>query len=94
VFKKKFKVRCAKIDVLNSNAGNLLGLDELRYAYTYAKTLLDQRVEISSNIKVKSQSLYKPAKLTHDIVALLVEFHKRLIEKGIPKFGISTYEQF
>ena len=32
--------------------------------------------------------------MTNETINLLVEFHKRLIEKGVPNIGISTYEQF
>ena len=24
----------------------------------------------------------------------MIEYHKQLVDKGVPKFGISTYEQF
>ena len=63
---------CARIDVLKSSSTNLLGLDQLRYAYTFAKNLLDQRVEVARKVKSNSNSLYKPAKITSETIAQLV----------------------
>ena len=53
VFKRKFKVRCAKIDVSNNEGGNLLGLDELRYAFIFAKSLLEQQELDVKQISIK-----------------------------------------
>ena len=33
-------------------------------------------------------------KLTDEILKNCITYHERLIVKGIPEFGISTYEQF
>ena len=33
-------------------------------------------------------------KITNDLIPKLIQFHNQLVEKGLPNFGISTYEQF
>ena len=38
-FNRKFRRKCTEIDMRNSKTGNLLGCDEVRVAYAFAKDL-------------------------------------------------------
>ena len=69
-----------------------MGSDKLRFAYWYAKWYLRQH-ELQDH-KGKVTKKRRDVKLTDDTLKQMIDFHKQLVEKGVPKFAISTYEQF
>jgi len=42
----------------------------------------------------KRAKTQRDVKLTDEILKTMISYHERLVQKGIPEFGISTYEQF
>jgi len=92
VFKAKFKLKCNTIDVA-AKADGLLGSEKLRYAYSYAKVYFMSH-QFQDNFEPKRAKKKKDVKFNDEYLPLMIEYHRELVNKGVPKFGISTYEQF
>ena len=94
LFKPRFRKMCQAVDMRSSGVGHLLGISEVRDAYSFCKDFSNslqfkEVKKIRKRFGRASQQRFSEQQIQH-----MVQFQSLLVEKGIPVANFATYEQF
>ena len=93
-FKPHFRKICQRIDTRSSGAGNLLGVSEVRDAYSFCKDFSNKLRYREPKKLGRKYARASAAKFTEAQIQTMVQFQSKLVDHGIPKIGFPIYEQF